>query len=314
MKKIAQKILVTGGAGFIGSHLVDALSAKGHRLVVVDNLSTGFQRNINPKAKFYKTDLTHFESVNRIMKKEKPEIVFHLAAQMNVRKSVENPLFDAENNILASINLIRTSHENKIKKFIFASTGGAIYGDTKNRPTPETEKEWPLSPYGIAKLSVDKFLFYYHRIHGLKFVSLRYANVYGPRQNPHGEAGVVAIFLKKMLKNQTPTINGDGKQTRDYVFVEDIVKANRLALENFEKSGIYNVGTGKETSVNKLFREINKYFQGKFRKSHGPAKIGEQKTSCLSFTKIKKDFGWTPQTDFQTGIRKTFEWFRDNLV
>jgi UDP-glucose 4-epimerase len=314
MKKIAQKILVTGGAGFIGSHLVDALSAKGHRLVVVDNLSTGFQRNINPKAKFYKTDLTYFESVNRIMKKEKPEIVFHLAAQMNVRKSVENPLFDAENNILASINLIRTSHENKIKKFIFASTGGAIYGDTKNRPTPETEKEWPLSPYGIAKLSVDKFLFYYHRIHGLKFVSLRYANVYGPRQNPHGEAGVVAIFLKKMLKNQTPTINGDGKQTRDYVFVEDIVKANRLALENFEKSGIYNVGTGKETSVNKLFREINKYFQGKFRKSHGPAKIGEQKTSCLSFTKIKKDFGWTPQTDFQTGIQKTFEWFRDNLV
>jgi len=248
------------------------------------------------------------------MKKEKPEIVFHLAAQMNVRKSVENPLFDAENNILASINLIRTSHENKIKKFIFASTGGAIYGDTKNRPTPETEKEWPLSPYGIAKLSVDKFLFYYHRIHGLKFVSLRYANVYGSRQNPHGEAGVVAIFLKKMLKNQSPTINGDGKQTRDYVFVEDVVKANRLALENFEKSGIYNVGTGKETSVNKLFREINKYFQGKFRKSHGPAKIGEQKTSCLSFAKIKKDFGWTPQTDFQTGIQKTFEWFRDNLV
>jgi len=308
------KILVTGGAGFIGSHLVDALIKKKHRVFVIDNLSTGFKKNVNSKAKFYKADLTNYKLINKTIKKEKPEIVFHLAAQMNVRKSVENPLFDAENNILASINLIRTSHENKIKKFIFASTGGAIYGDTKNRPTPETEKEWPLSPYGIAKLSVDKFLFYYHRIHGLKFVSLRYANVYGPRQNPHGEAGVVAIFLKKMLKNQTPTINGDGKQTRDYVFVEDVVKANRLALENFEKSGIYNVGTGKETSVNKLFREINKYFQGKFRKSHGPAKIGEQKTSCLSFTKIKRDFGWTPQTDFQTGIRKTFEWFRDNLV
>ncbi len=312
-KKITQKILVTGGAGFIGSHLVDALIAKGHRLVVVDNLSTGFQKNINPRAKFYKTDLTHFESVKKIMKKEKPEVVFHLAAQMNVRKSVENPLFDAKNNILASINLIQKSCEEKVKKFIFASTGGAIYGDTKNRPTSEEEKEWPLSPYGIAKLSVDKFLFYYHQIHRLNFVSLRYANVYGPRQNPYGEAGVVAIFLNKMLKNQTPTINGDGKQTRDYVFVEDVVRANLLALENFEKVGIYNVGTGKETSVNELFREINSYFQGKFQENHGPAKAGEQRNSCLSFVKIKKEFGWTPKTSFQAGIKKTFEWFQDNL-
>jgi len=306
------KILVTGGAGFIGSHLVDALIAKKHRVFVIDNLSTGFRKNINPKAKFYKADLTNYKLINKIIKKERPEVVFHQAAQMDVRKSVENPLFDTENNILASINLIKTSHENKIKKFIFASTGGAIYGDTKNRPTSEKESEWPLSPYGIAKLAIDKFLNYYHEVHGLNFTSLRYANVYGPRQNPHGEAGVVAIFLKKMLRGEQPTINGNGKQTRDYVYVDDIVNANLLALKNFKKSGIYNVGTGKEINVNELFWEINKHFQNKFKEFHGPAKIGEQKTSCLSYAKIKKEFGWQPKVNFEEGIKKTYGWFKKN--
>ncbi len=306
------KILVTGGAGFIGSHLADALIAKKHRVFVIDNLSTGFKKNLNPKARFYKTDLVNFSAVEKIIKKEKPEVVFHLAAQMSVQESVKKPLFDAENNILASVNLIKIACENKIRKFIFASTGGAIYGDTKNRPTPETEKEWPLSPYGVAKLSVDRFLFYYHKIHGLNFVSLRYGNVYGPRQNPHGEAGVVAMFLNRMFSGKQPIINGDGKQTRDYIFVDDVIGANLLALKNLKKSGIYNVGTGKETGVNALFREINGHFGNKFKEFHGPAKIGEQKTSCLSFSKIKKGLGWSPNVDFLTGIRKTFKWFKAN--
>ncbi|TSA45867.1 NAD-dependent epimerase/dehydratase family protein [bacterium] len=306
------KIIVTGGAGFIGSHLVDALIKKNHKVFVIDNLSTGFKKNVNPKAKFHKTDLTDHKKIEAILKYEKPEVIFHLAAQIDVRKSVADPVFDANSNILAGINLIKSAHQHKVKKIIFSSTGGAIYGDTKNRPTSESESEWPLSPYGIAKLTIDKFLNYYREIHGLNFVSLRYGNVYGPRQNPHGEAGVVAIFLNKMLEGAQPVINGDGQQTRDYVFVEDVVNANLLALKHFQKTGIYNVGAGKETDVNQLFQEINRHFGDKFKKIHGPAKIGEQKTSCLSFAKIKKNFGWTPQTNFPDGIKKTFKWFQEN--
>lgn len=306
------KILVTGGAGFIGSHLIDALIKKNHRVFVIDNLSTGFKKNVNPKAKFHKTDLTDHKKIEAIIKKGKPEVIFHLAAQIDVRKSVADPVFDANSNILAGINLIKLASQYKVKKFIFSSTGGAIYGDTKNRPTGEKESEWPLSPYGIAKLTIDKFLNYYREIHGLNSVSLRYGNVFGPRQNPHGEAGVVAIFLNKMFRGEQPVINGDGRQTRDYVFVEDVVNANLLALKNFQKTGIYNVGAGKETDVNQLFREINRHFGDKFKESHGSAKIGEQKASCLSFAKIKKDFGWSPKTNFPNGIRKTFEWFREN--
>lgn len=306
------KILVTGGAGFIGSHLVDALIKKKHKVFVIDNLSTGFQKNVNPKAKFHKTDLTNHKKIEAIIKKGKPEVIFHLAAQIDVRKSVADPVFDANSNILASINLIKLASQYKVKKIIFSSTGGAIYGDTKNRPTSESESEWPLSPYGIAKLTIDKFLNYYREVHGLNFISLRYGNVYGPRQNPHGEAGVVAIFLNKMFRGEQPVINGDGQQTRDYVFVEDVVNANLLALQHFPKTGIYNVGAGKETDVNQLFREINRHFGNKFKEIHGPAKIGEQKTSCLSFAKIKKNFGWTPKTNFPDGIKKTFKWFQEN--
>jgi len=307
------KIIVTGGAGFIGSHITDALVQKKHRVLVIDNLSNGFRNNINPKAEFTKADITNHKKIQNIIKKEKPDAIFHLAAQMDVRKSVLDPMFDAQTNILASINLVKSAHENRVKKIIFSSTGGAIYGETANRPTPENEAEWPLSPYGIAKLTVDKFLNYYHNVHGLNFTSLRYANVFGPRQNPHGEAGVVAIFLNKMLSNDQPVINGDGKQTRDYVFVEDIVAANLAALKNFQKSGIYNVGTGKETSVNRLFKEINRCFGNRFKEMRGPAKAGEQKTSSLNSSKIRKAFGWSPKIELAEGIKKTFEWFRKNV-
>jgi UDP-glucose 4-epimerase len=305
------KILVTGGAGFIGSTVSDLLISKGHDVFVIDNLSTGQKENLNSLAKFFNQDITNFEKIKEIITKEKPEIIYHFAAQMDVRKSVEDPIFDAQNNILASYNLIKLAHENGVKKFIFSSTGGATYGETNERPTPETFKEWPLSPYGIAKLSIDKYLNYYHQVFGLKYTSLRYGNVYGPRQNPHGEAGVVAIFLKKMLAGVTPTINGDGLQTRDYVFVEDVARANLLALENLDKVGIFNVGTSIETDVNQLFDQINKNFDNKFEQLHGEAKLGEQKTSCLSYEKIKKEFGWEPEVDFEQGIKKTYDWFKN---
>ena len=305
------KIIITGGAGFIGSHIADRLIAKGAAVTVIDNLSTGFESNINASAKFIRADITDFKNIEKIFIDERPDIIYHLAAQIDVRKSVSDPMFDAQTNIMGTLNLINLSAAHKIKKFIFSSTGGAIYGDTDIRPTPESHPEWPLSPYGIAKLTADKFLNYYNEISGFKYVSLRYGNVYGPRQNPHGEAGVVAIFLNKMLKNEQPVINGDGNQTRDYVYVEDVVKANILALENenIDKVGIYNVGTSVEISVNDLFKEINKNFDNKYRDVHGPAKLGEQKTSCLSFEKIKKDMNFIPKTDFSEGIKKTYEWF-----
>ncbi len=306
------KILITGGAGFIGSHLADALISKKHKVVIIDNLSTGFRKNLNPKAKFLKVDLRNHKKIENILKKEKPSVIFHLAAQMSVQESVKDPIFDAENNILASFNLIALSQKYKVNKIVFTSTGGAIYGDTRNRPTQETEKEWPLSPYGIAKLTVDRFLNYYSVMQGLNFVSLRFGNVYGPRQNPHGEAGVVAIFMKKMLRGDQPIINGNGKQTRDYVYVSDVVDANLLALKNINKTGVYNVGTGKETSVNKIFREINRHFGNAFKEVHGPAKPGEQKTSCLSNKKIRRAFGWIPKVDLENGIRRTFKWFKEN--
>ncbi len=306
------QILVTGGAGFIGSHVADKLVEKGHRVFILDNLSTGKRENINAKAGFIEADITDFPKIEKVFVKNKFDIVFHLAAQIDVRKSVADPVFDARTNILSSVNLIEMSRKYGVKKFIFSSTGGAVYGDIQNRPTLENCQEWPLSPYGIAKLSVDKFLNYYNEVHGLKYVSLRYGNVYGPRQNHHGEAGVVAIFINKMLGGEQPIIFGDGTQTRDYVFVDDVALANLLALENFDKVGIYNVGTGIETSVNNLFYEINGHFKGKFQETHGPAKLGEQKTSCLSYAKIEKGFGWKPEVSFTEGVKMTSNWFKNN--
>ena len=306
------KILITGGAGFIGSNLVDKLIQEKHSVIVLDNLITGKKENIHPQAKFLKTDITNFSQIDKIFSQEKPEIIYHLAAQIDVRQSVINPLVDAQVNILAGLNLIKLAHQYKVKKIIFSSSGGAIYGDTDLRPTTENHSEWPLSPYGIAKLTIDKYLNYFHQVHGLKYTSLRYANVYGPRQNSQGEAGVIAIFINQMLNKKQPLINGTGKQTRDYVFVEDVVQANFLALEKITKVGVYNVGTGKETSVNQIFTQLNQHFGNQFKKVFAPAKLGEQKTSCLDASKIKADFGWQPQFNLITGLAKTVTWFQKN--
>lgn len=306
------RILITGGAGFIGSHITDALLEHGNTVTIIDNLSTGNLENVSDSANLIQEDITDFIAIKKIFESANPEIVFHCAAQIDVRQSVADPLGDARTNILASLNLIELAKQYKVRKFIFSSTGGAIYGDTDIRPTPENHTESPLSPYGIAKLAVDKYLHYYKKIHGLSYISLRYGNVYGPRQNPHGEAGVIAIFVNKMLAGENPVINGNGLQTRDYVYIEDVVAANLAALNGQQaKSGIYNVGTGVETNVNQLFNEINSRLGGTFREEHGPEKPGEQQTSCLACGKIKSNFGWKPATDITTGIGKTCDWFKD---
>lgn len=279
--------------------------------MVVDDLSFGMMENVNPQAKFQKMDIRD-EKISVLFSQEQFDVIIHHAAQMDVRKSVDDPKFDASVNIVGSINLLENAKEFGVKKFIFASTGGAIYGEQDYFPADEKHPLQPLSPYGIAKLSVEKYLFYYEEIYGLQYLNLRYANVYGPRQNPHGEAGVVAIFSSKMLSGQQPIINGDGKQTRDYTFVADVVRANMFAL-GYDKSGAFNVGTGIETDVNELFRIIKKYSDSQYREQHGPPKKGEQLRSVLDYSYIKREFGWQPSVTLEKGLELTVNYFRDKL-
>jgi UDP-glucose 4-epimerase len=301
------KVLVTGGAGFIGSHVADALIREGHEVHIIDDLSTGVESNLNAAATFFKADISTSEAAT-ILKEEKYEVIFHHAAQLDVRKSVADPLFDARVNIMGSVNLLETGVHAGLKKFIFASSGGTVYGEQDYFPADENHSLNPVSPYGVAKLTVEKYLYYYHVAFGLPYVNLRYANIYGPRQNPHGEAGVIAIFANKILAGGQPVINGDGMQTRDYVMVEDVVKANLLALQ-YDKSGSFNVGTGVETTVVELFDNINESLGNRVTRQHGPAKAGEQRRSVLSFARTQKELGWTPQWKVKEGLKKTMQWF-----
>ena len=302
------KILVTGGAGFIASHITDAIINEGHSVTVVDNLSTGFEKNVNPKAKFVKADIVD-SSLLQLFEKEKFDVVNHHAAQMDVRKSVADPSFDANTNILGTINLLQCCIKTGVKKFMFASTGGAVYGEQSYYPADEIHPTAPLSPYGISKLAVEKYLFFYKSQYDFKYTVLRYANIYGPRQNSKGEAGVVAIFSTKLLANEQPIINGTGKQTRDYVFVGDVVKANLITLKD-DACDIYNVGTAKETDVNELFSKLNKLAGSNKEEKHGPAAPGEQMRSVITSEKLFKKFNWKPSTTLDNGLKETVEYFR----
>jgi len=302
-----KKALVTGGAGFIGSNLVDLLIENKFTVIIIDNLSTGLPKNINPLAKFYNEDLSNFEKIKKIFDNEKPDYVFHLAAKINVRESVEKPVEYANHNIANTLNLLELCVKNKVKHFIFSSTGGAIYGDGAVIPTPETSTATPLSPYGCSKYAIERYLIYYNKVKGLKFTCLRYANVYGPRQNPEGEAGVISIFFQRMFDKQPITIFG-GIQTRDFVYVKDIARANLLALED-AGSSIYNVGTEKETDIIEIFNRVNKYFHDKISPEYKPMIAGEQKRSCLNYTKIKKQLGWAPRTTITEGLNNTYCWY-----
>lgn len=296
------KILVTGGAGFIGSHIADRLIEDNHRVVVVDNLSTGKRENLNKKAKFYKMNICN-KKLTDVFKKEKFDYVFHLAAQIDVRKSVEDPIKSAKDNVLGSLNILESCKKYKTKKIIFTSTGGAIYGDADIIPTPEDYPENPLSPYGIEKLAVDKYLNYYHKVFKLSYISLRLGNVYGPRQNSKGEAGVIAIFADKMIKGENPVINGTGKNTRDFVYVGDVVEAAMLAAKS-KKTGVYNIGTGKETDINTIFDTLKKLSYSDCKKTHGPPKEGEQKRSCLDNKKARKDLKWKSSCGLEKSLKK----------
>ncbi len=304
------KILVTGGAGFIASHLTDALILQDHEVFVLDNLSTGFKKNINPKAHFVESDIRD-KGIIDLFRKEKFDLLCHHAAQMDVRRSVADPSYDAEVNINGTINLLQCCVRTRVGKFMFASTGGAVYGEQKYFPADEQHDTNPLSPYGISKLAVEKYLYFYNMQYGLKYTILRYANIYGPRQNPFGEAGVVAIFTTKMLKGDQPVINGTGEQTRDYVFVGDVVKANLIAIED-DVSSIYNIGTGTETNVNEIFHNLNDIIGKGMKEIHGPAAQGEQMRSVITSDKLFKRFNWRPSTILREGLENTVLYFREN--
>jgi UDP-glucose 4-epimerase len=302
------KILVTGGAGFIASHIVDAYVKLGHDVSVLDNLSTGKKGNLNPAATFHQMDIRDNSAVGELLRREKFDVVNHHAAQIDVRRSVDDPAFDASVNVIGAITILEHCVKTGVMKFIFASSGGAIYGEQDYFPADEQHPTRPISPYGIAKLTTELYLFYYKTVHQLHSVSLRYANVYGPRQNPEGEAGVVSIFTTRMLEGKEPIINGDGKQTRDYVYVGDVARANVLALQH-EGSAVFNVGTGVETDVNQLFQMLKEHARSSAPEKHGPAKKGEQTRSVLSAALFSTSMGWTPTVSLSEGLKSTVEYF-----
>lgn len=301
------KILVTGGAGFIGSHIVDRYISLGHEVAVVDNLSTGREEFINPGAKFYKVDIRD-SKLNDIFKKERPDIVNHHAAQMNVSKSVSDPLYDAQVNILGSLNIIQNSIEYGVVKIIFASSGGAVYGEPRSLPVSETYIKKPTSPYGVSKLCVENYLFAMNTYSSIDYVILRYSNVYGPRQNPQGEAGVCAIFISRMLSGQPCILYGDGNPVRDYVFVQDIVDANIL-VQNKGSRGIYNLGTGIGTKVIEIYKLLEAIMKIDDKPEYKPLRNGEVEKIYLDCNKAKEELGWAPRIDIREGLEKTAEFF-----
>jgi UDP-glucose 4-epimerase len=306
------RILITGGAGFIGSHTVDALvAAKSHDLAVLDDLSSGKRERLDPSVRFHHADIRNADEVRLIIDRERPEVLMHLAAQMDVRKSVAEPTFDAEVNIGGFLNLMEAGRQKGLKRVIFSSTGGAIYGEQEQFPCNELHPCRPLSPYGISKLATEAYLFFYKMQYEIDYVALRYSNVYGPRQDPHGEAGVVAIFCGHILAQRPCTIYGDGEQTRDYVYVGDVARANLAALST-SASGAFNIGTGRETSVNQLFRALARIAGINEPPTFAPMRPGEQRRSVISPARAASELGWQSQITLEEGLKRTFESFKSN--
>ncbi|HXG50748.1 MAG TPA: NAD-dependent epimerase/dehydratase family protein [candidate division Zixibacteria bacterium] len=306
------RIVVTGGAGFIASHVVDAYLDLGHEVHVLDDFSTGSRSNLNPRAVAHVVDIAD-PAAAQLIREIRPEVLNHHAAQMDVRRSVSDPVFDARVNVLGLVNLLEPCRDVGTRKVIFSSSGGAVYGDGEPIPAPEDRPTLPLSPYGVSKLSGEYYLAYYAAVFGLPYVALRYANVYGPRQSSRGEAGVVAIFISRLLAGLQPVINGDGRQTRDYVYVDDVVRANIAALETAHV-GPVNIGTGTETDVVTLFRLVRAGLGTRIDAIHGPAKPGEQRRSCLDVTRARDVLGWRPSVELEEGLRKTIAYYRERVL
>ncbi len=303
------KIMVTGGAGFIASHVVDALIAAGHDVSIVDNLSTGRRQNINPQARFYEVDIRSAD-LAEVFAKEQPEVIDHHAAQMDVRRSVADPMYDADVNILGGLNLLELARRHGVRKVVYISTGGAVYGEPVYLPCDEAHPVDPLCPYGATKHTMEHYLFMYRQSYGLDYTVLRYPNVYGPRQDPHGEAGVVAIFAGQMLTGRQVTINGSGEQERDFVYVGDCVRANLIALD--AGSGqIYNLGWGIGTSVNEIFAQMKDIIGYKSEAVYGPPKLGETFKIYLDASKARRDLGWEPWVKLREGLEQTVAYFRE---
>ncbi|MFQ5852896.1 MAG: NAD-dependent epimerase/dehydratase family protein [Candidatus Binatia bacterium] len=302
------KIVVTGGAGFIGSHIVDAYISAGHEVIIIDDFSTGDKRNLNRRAALYSLDILD-PTLPKLLSEISPNILSHHAAQMDLRRSVADPLFDARINILGLIHLLEACKDAGVDKIIYASSGGAVYGEHEIFPAPEDHPTRPLSPYAVSKLAGEYYLAYYQMAFGISYVALRYGNVYGPRQSATGEAGVIAIFIRQLLNGESPTINGDGKQTRDYIYVDDVVAANLLVLDS-HLTGPVNIGTGRETDVLTLFALLHDKIGSRIKAVHGPAKTGEQRRSALDFSHAHKMLGWSPRTSLSVGLDKTIDYYR----
>ena len=303
------KILVTGGAGFIGSHVVNVFIENGHEVVIVDNLSTGRRSNLNPAATFYQVDIRS-PQLAEIFEKEQPQVIDHHAAQMDVRRSVEDPLFDADVNVLGSIKLIELARKHNVERFIYISTGGAVYGEPEYLPCDEAHPINPICPYGASKHTVEHYLYMYQELYDLNYVILRYPNVYGPRQDPHGEAGVVAIFTGQMLGGDQIVINGDGEQERDFVYVGDCARANMLALTTENSNTIFNLGYGKGTTINEIYTNLKNITGYELSAKHGPVKVGETRRIFLEASKAEKELDWKPIVGLEAGLGETVEYFR----
>ena len=309
--------LITGGAGFIGSHVADALVSHGSRVTVLDDLSNGKRENVPAEAEFRQLDVGSREAAE-LIRTGGFDVVCHLAAQMDVRRSVADPVFDATVNVVGGLNVLAAAHASDARpRVVFASTGGALYGDFVDPPCEETDPKDPESPYGIAKLSVEYYMAYYARVHGLETAALRFANIYGPRQDPHGEAGVVAIFCQRLLDDQPLTVFGDGTQTRDYTYVGDVARAVVAAAtidlppaRQLDSRG-FNIGTGVGTSVLDLVGALQEAAKTKARVQHAPRRPGEQQQSFVDPSKAQRALGWTPEVPLVEGLERTYRWFAE---
>jgi len=306
-----KKVLVTGGAGFIGSHIVDFLVKKDYEVIIIDNLSTGKENYINKNAKFYKADITFLDEIENIFEKEKPEIVIHSAAQVMLRKSIEEPVFDAKTNILGTINILECCKKNNVKKIIYTSTGGARYGEPKYLPVDEKHIINPLAPYGISKHTAEHYVQAYSQIYGFDYLIFCFGNVYGPRDDPNCKR-VTSIFSYKIVKGEIPVIFGDGNQTRDFIYALDLAEFIVNSLEKNPEHKLFNLANGEQISVNDIFNLLKEISGFKQEAKYTEAIAGEIRDICLDTSLAQKELGWTPKTDFKEGLKETFGFIKEN--